>query len=176
MHTIEYEKIYLAKYIPEGTEKLPFVDLLDIYLPSSEEHPTLRIRKKNSTYEITKKIPVKGNDSSMQNEFTIPLSSEEFAELEQLPGKRVHKHRYLYPYEGKTLEIDVFQDDLEGLVLIDIEFSSESDKDKHFPTPDFCLADLTQEAITAGGKLAGKKYADIEDDLKQWKYKTLHIA
>ena len=41
--------------------------------------------------------------------------------------------------------------------------------------PDFCLADVTEEIFIAGGMLGGKKYKDIEIDLKKFNYKKLYI-
>lgn len=172
---IELEKTYLAKSLPEDIKDAPMKDLLDIYLPQHSHHPTLRIRKRGDKYEITKKAPVKEGDASIQHEYTTPLTEEEFNELERnIKGKRIHKHRYLYPYQGKTLEIDVFQDDLAGLAVVDMEFENEADKDA-FVMPDFCLADVTQEDFIAGGMLAGKKYEDIEKNLHTFEYQKINI-
>ncbi len=146
------------------------MEIFDIYIPRAEPHPILRIRKKGDKYEITKKEPVAGRDSSRQSELTIPLSKEEFLDLIELPGKRLRKIRHYYPYNGLIAEIDIFQDDLKGLALIDFEFKTIEEKDK-FLMPEFCLADVTQEKITAGGILAGKKYSEIETFLKKYGYK-----
>ena len=39
--------------------------------------------------------------------------------------------------------------------------------------PDFCLVEVTQDEVFAGGVLAGKKYSDIEKDLRKYKYKKI---
>ncbi len=171
---IELEKTYLAKAIPEDLLSCEFKEIIDIYIPQDKEHPTLRIRKKGDKYEMTKKEPVEGNDSSRQEEQTIRLTEEEFKVLSDLPGKRFRKIRYNYDYRGQIAEVDVFQDDLKGLVLVDCEFESLEDKEK-FDMPDFCLVEVTQEKFLAGGMLCGKKYGDIEKDLKRFGYKKLSI-
>ena len=74
--------------------------------------------------------------------------------------------------EGKIAEIDVFADELKGLVLIDFEFSTENEKST-FKIPDIALADVTQEEFIAGGLLAGKTYNDISSELKRFNYKRL---
>lgn len=69
--------------------------------------------------------------------------------------------------------MDVFQDDLEGLVVIDFEFSSLEEKDR-FQMPDFCLVDVTQEDFIAGGMLCGKTYKEIEENLNKFNYTKFH--
>ena len=169
---IELERTFLLKSIPAGLEKCKSIEILDIYIPKTAEHPILRIRKKGDFFEITKKCPIKGNDSSEQGEYTISLSKEEFDELSQLKGKGFRKIRYFYPFDGKTAEIDVYLDDLKGLVLVDFEFEGREEKNK-FEMPNFCLTDVTQEKFTAGGMLAGKKYSDLQSTLEKWGYKKI---
>ena len=169
---IELERTFLLKDIPAGMEKCKSIEIVDIYIPKSAKHPILRIRKKGDGFEITKKYPSIGNDSSEQEEHTISLTKEEFEELSQIEGKRFRKIRYFYPFGGKTAEIDIYLDNLEGLGVVDFEFSSRQEKDS-FEMPDFCLADVTQDEIIAGGILAGKKYSDIEPFLNNYGYKKI---
>lgn len=171
---IELEKTYLAKYLPEGLNDCSFKEILDIYIPGSVEHPNLRIRKNGNNYEMTKKEPVNDGDASEQVESTIILTPAEFADLEKLDGKRVRKLRYYYDYNGRTAEIDVFQDGLEGLVEVDFEFDNPEDKN-NFEMPEFCLVDVTQELFTAGGILCGKSYDDIQENLDRFNYKKLSL-
>lgn len=171
----EFELTYLAgKSVTVKLAGLHFKEMLDIYIPASAEHPTLRIRKSGDKHEITKKEPVSGNDSSHQLETTISLTPEEFMDFATLPGKRVAKNRYVYEEGGHAYEIDVFQGDLAGLVLVDVEFKSNEEKAK-FSKPDWCLADVTQEKFAAGGMVCGKKYEDIEKHLAAYKYEKILI-
>ncbi|MEI6479922.1 MAG: hypothetical protein WCO12_00145 [bacterium] len=169
MIEIELEKTYLLKYFPEGFEKCISKEIKDIYIPKESEHSVLRIRQNGDKFEITKKQPTQGVDSSEQYEHTISLTKEEFAALEQVQGKKVRKIRYYYDHSGTKAEIDVFQDDLAGLVLVDFEFSNKEDKD-NFKMPQFCLADITQDKSFAGGMLCGKSYGDIKDHLNELGY------
>jgi len=172
---IELEKTYLLKYIPKDLKNYPNNEYLDIYIPSLITHPVLRIRKRGAEYEITKKYPINWRDTSKQHEFTISLNQAEFDELEaNLKGKRAQKQRYLYEYQGKIVEIDVFNGDLKGLILADFEFQTEEEMAKFIP-PDFCLIEVTQEKATAGGMLVGKKYQDIEPILATFGYKPLFL-
>lgn len=170
----EFERTYLLKELPSGFEGTRSEEMLDIYIPSSAKHPVLRIRKAGEKYEITKKEPLKSGDASHQIEITIPLTKAEYAELGRLSGKRVQKTRFTYQENKVRYEIDVFRGDLEGLVLVDVEFSSLEEEDA-FVSPAWCLAEVTQEKFLAGGMVCGKKYSDIEIELQRFNYKRLEV-
>src|SRR5881394_1452284 len=95
MNTIEYELTFLAKEIPPELHQALPIRMVDIYVPADMSlHPTLRLRKKGSTYEITKKQELSGNDSSTMLEETIPLSQAEFEALASGNNRLVEKDRY----------------------------------------------------------------------------------
>jgi CYTH domain-containing protein len=169
---IERELTYLAKHLPEGLIDCEFKEIIDIYLPKESRHPNLRIRKTGNKYEITKKEPVDESDLSEMHEFTTPLTEEEFKALANVDSKKVRKLRYYYNHNGRTAEVDVFQDDLKGLVIIDFEFETSEEKST-FEIPDFCLADITQEEFCAGGMVCGKCYEDLEKDLDKFEYEKI---
>jgi CYTH domain-containing protein len=171
--SIELEKTYLARYLPGGLEKCRSKEIIDIYIPGSSRHPKIRIRKCGNKLELTKKEPVSSNDASNQIEHTINLTAEEYAELSRLKGKRLRKIRYFYAYGGSVAEIDIFKDDLDGLVLVDFEFPNAAEKDR-FQIPDFCLVDVTQEEFVAGGKLCGARYSEIEPLLAKFNYTKIN--
>ena len=169
---LELELTFLAKEIPEGIKDVVPTRITDVYIPDTAKHSHLRLRKRGNLYEITKKTPVKDGDASEQIEQTIPLTKDEFEALISCSQKRVSKDRYNITIEGHNAEVDVFQDQLKGLVLIDFEFKTISEKSA-FKTPSIALADVTQENFTAGGVLAGKSYQDIEPELARFNYQKL---
>ncbi len=133
------------------------------------------MRKNGDSYELTKKEPINEGDASQQKEQTIILTKIEFDALNnQIDGKKVRKIRYLYEYEGRIAEFDIFMDDLFGLVLIDFEFETTDEKE-NFTMPDFCLIDITQEVFIAGGMICGKTYQDIVEDLNKFNYEKLFL-
>ena len=169
MQEVEIEKTYLAKYLPEELSMCEHTELTDLYLPAASRHPVLRIRKNGETFAITKKSPMQEGDASQQYEHTIVLSWEEFEALAHVDAKKISKTRYFFQYGDHTAQIDVFREDLAGLVLVDFEFDSVAEKDS-FVMPDFCLADVTQDEVVAGGMLCGKAYGDIEPSLERYGY------
>ena len=162
----EIERTFLMKILPPGLKGCKSVEIVDIYIPGSAEHPKIRIRRSGDKFELTKKEPI-GQDASHQTEHTIPLTKEEFEELSRLNGKKLSKIRYYYTCNGNVAEIDVFQEDLKGLILADFEFKTREERDS-FKPPDFCIADITQEEFIAGGRLCGKSYEDIGKDLERF--------
>lgn len=174
-YMIELEKTYLVKYLPKGMAKCKHKEVFDVYFPAKRKHPFLRLRKNGDRYEMTKKQPVHGTDSSEQLEQTIPLDKDEFKNLSEARGKSVRKIRYYYESGGRTAEIDVFQDALKGLVLADFEFTKKEDKN-NFAMPDFCLCDVTQDKFLAGGMLCGKSYNTISKSLRKFGYKKVELS
>lgn len=170
---LELEFTFLASAIPdEITNAIP-KRLIDIYIPDTDSvHPRLRLRQKGESFELTKKVPVAEGDASTQYETTIKLDNDEFDALRAVSKKSVVKDRYEVVINGYPAEVDVFLEDLKGLILIDFEFSNEDERSK-FTAPAICLADVTQEDFIAGGQLAGKSYADIEHFLKEFNYRPL---
>lgn len=169
---LELEKTYLLGSLPEGLASCKKKEMLDIYLPGTSPHPHLRIRKNGDKYEITNKQPLVQGDISKMIEQTVMLTPEEFSELAIVPGKRVHKFRYLYPWNNRFAEVDVFLDQLTGLILVDFEFQNEAEMQNFIP-PAYCLTEVTQEEAIAGGFLAGKSCSDIVPVLEKYGFVSL---
>ena len=169
---IEYEKTYLLKYIPEAVKGADSSIIRDTYIPESVSHAHLRLRDKDNSYVITKKQPVEGNNSSIQYEHTIQLDRDEYESLVKCSGKDFVKTRFFVELAGRPAELDIYGEKLSGLVVVDFEFAN-ADEMAEFSMPDFCLADVTQDSVIAGGYLAGKSYADIADHLKTYGYKKI---
>lgn len=170
---IELEYTYLAAHLPAELEGVTPKRMVDVYIPEvSNTHPHLRVRQKGDKYEITKKSPLNQGDSSVMVEQTIPLDSTEFQYLSKASTIKIVKDRYNVMINNYPAEVDVFQEGLRGLVLIDFEFANPEDK-KAFIAPEVCFADVTQEDFLAGGLLAGKTYADIQDELRRFGYEAI---
>ena len=130
---LERERTFLAKELPQEIKTTKPTRIVDIYIPDTPAHSHLRLRQNGKTYEITKKTSVAAGDASEHIEQTIPLTEEEFAALSRCSAKRVAKDRYRVVIDGILAEIDIFIEDLAGLVLIDFEFDTEDKKDS-YPT------------------------------------------
>lgn len=171
---LELERTFLARYIPAQIGGATSDVISDYYIPDNVDHAKLRLRKKGELYEMTKKEPSSGDDSSQQTEHTVPLSKEEYLQIKRLTSKRLRKRRFYTTFYGHTMEVDVFLDELEGLVMIDFEFETKEAMDA-FEPPEVCLAEVTQDDLSAGGKLAGKRFEDLHEQLQKYEYQPLYV-
>lgn len=169
---IEREKTYLASRVPDNLTIDNSIVIRDIYIPEHSSHASLRLRQKGDTYEMTKKIQVIQGDSSRQTEHTIPLSAEEFDALASCSTKSLRKRRYYTQIEGHDAEVDIYEDVLQGLIVIDFEFTSDTELGD-FVQPEVALADVTQDEIVGGGFLAGRSYEDIKEGLEEYGYERI---
>lgn len=170
---VELEYTYLAAQLPAEIQNATPKRMIDVYIPElTGQHPHLRVRQKGAKYEITKKSPVVEGDSSVMHETTIPLDDVEFSYLSKASPLKVEKDRYEVTIDGFDAEVDVFRGNLQGLVLIDFEFTSMEER-AQFVVPSVCLVDVTQEDFIAGGLLAGKSYQDIAAKLDAVGYQAI---
>lgn len=65
----------------------------------NSEHAHIRIRKHGDSMVIMKKELTNPSDLSSMEESVIHLNIDEFSALQQVPGRRIHKHRYYIPYQ-----------------------------------------------------------------------------
>jgi len=171
---LEREKTYLARYIPAQINGAQSEVIRDIYIPAEADHATIRLRRRGDKLELTKKEPVVGTDSSRQNEHTILLTQAEYNAFEPISNKELIKRRYYCTIYGHDAEIDIFQGKLAGLVMIDFEFPSDEAMASFEPL-ECCLADVTQDIVSAAGWLAGKSYQDIASQLADLGYQPLSL-
>ncbi|MET0662282.1 MAG: CHAD domain-containing protein [Ilumatobacteraceae bacterium] len=71
-------------------------------------------------------LTVKAGRGGVRTELEWPLSRDEFdAAWQQTGGRRIHKTRYRLEYGEHLIELDVFHEELDGLVVAEVEFDSE---------------------------------------------------
>ena len=68
-------------------------------------------------------------------------------------GRRIEKIRYKIDYAGRTIELNLFRGDLEGLVLAEVEFTSR-EKSGEFKAPDWLRDDVTEDSRYKNQNLA----------------------
>ncbi len=141
-------------------------------MPANSKHAKLRIRRSGDSYTITKKSLISEETASEQVEENISINKEEFDAFRNIEGNKIEKIRYYYKYLDRCVEFDVFCGKLRGLVLVDIEFESSDDM-KKFIMPDFCLADVSEEELIAGGVLSRQSFKSLSDFFKKYNYKKI---
>ncbi len=99
----------------------------------------VRVRRKGEKLVLTAK---RGSGLSRQ-EGEIELDRERFDILWPLTeGRRLHKRRHVVSYGELEIEVDVYEGDLEGLMVAEIEFGSEEEA-RGFEPPDWLGEDVT---------------------------------
>ena len=108
---------------------------------STDKNAVVRVRVKNDKAYLT----IKGSNSGiarLEFEYEIPLD-EANEMLEKLCQKPViDKTRYLINYENHTWEVDIFYGDNEGLVVAEVELSSE---DEHINLPSWVKEEVSHD-------------------------------
>jgi adenylate cyclase len=90
----------------------------------------VRLRRKGKGTLLT----AKRGAGLARGEAEVEVSTEQFEELWPLTeGRRLRKRRHVQPHDGLEIEIDVFEGELEGLAVAEIEFDSEQQANEFEP-------------------------------------------
>jgi adenylate cyclase len=125
---MEVERKFLVPRPPElsGTQ---FAEIEQGYLATGDEQE-VRLRRKDDQLLLTAK---RGSGLS-RDEVEVELDHQDFARLWELTdGRRLRKRRHVLSQDGLRIEIDVYEGDLEGLVVAEIEFDSEEEATEFDP-------------------------------------------
>ena len=130
------------KFLVKGEFKhlaIKDIRIIQTYL-SIDRDKTIRVRIADEKAFLTIKGRPEPNSIS-RNEWEIPVPVSDAREMMKicLPGK-IDKTRYLVPSGHHTFEVDVFHDKNEGLIIAEIELSSESEK---FEKPEWLGEEVT---------------------------------
>jgi adenylate cyclase len=134
---MEVERKFLVGQPPklEGTES---DEIEQGYLAIGSDGE-VRLRRKGDRLLLT----AKRGEGLSRDEAELELDRDAFERLWPLTeGRRLHKRRHVIPTGELTIELDVYEGDLEGLVVAEIEFPSEDDA-RAFQPPDWLGDDVT---------------------------------
>lgn len=134
---MEIERKYLIKTIPFSLAEYPCRRIEQGYLNTQ---PVVRIRRQDEDFYLT----YKSTGLMVREEYNLPLTKEAYQHLrKKTDGILITKKRYLIPYDGRlTIELDVFEGDLAGLILAEVEFDTEEAANAFLP-PDWFGEDVT---------------------------------
>lgn len=113
--------------------------IVQAFLNRSPER-TVRIRIKDEKAFLTVKgISNKEGTTRKEWEYEIPLiDAKEMLKI-CVPGV-IEKWRYLVPIGNHTFEVDVFEGENQGLVVVEVELK---DEDESYPIPDWLGEEVT---------------------------------
>ncbi len=99
-------------------------------------------------------LTIKAGRGAVRTELEFQLSAEQFAAAwEQTRGRRIHKTRYRLTLDTHSVDLDVFHDDLNGLVLAEVEFDSEQSMTE-FDPPEWFGQEVTDDVAYTNASLA----------------------
>lgn len=90
----------------------------------------------------------------------ILLSPREYELLDGLEGDRLKKIRYYHNYDGRVFSIDVFEGELNGLVLCEVEAEGIEELMLAEP-PAYAKYEVTEDAFFTGGNLCRTTRAEL---------------
>jgi len=135
----EIERKFLIREMPANLTSYPSNDISQGYLVSLDDGTQVRLRKSGARHSLTYKRGV-GN---VREEREVELTAEQFDALwPATKGQRLVKTRYEIPLGDRVVEIDVYHDKHEGLVVAEVEFEDEAGA-RDFSRPDWLGDDVT---------------------------------
>ena len=150
---LEIERKFLVSGF--NTEGLRFKKMKQAYL--SNEDCTLRVRIADDKAYIT----IKGKTSGISRaefEYEIPMEDAN-AMMNLAIYPPIIKTRYYAEVGGKTWEVDIFEGENEGLIMAEIELSSENEE---FILPEWAIEEVTGDKRYYNAYLAKKPYKKWE--------------
>ncbi len=149
---VEIERKWLVRELPE--EELgdaPADRIAQGYLAvGGDNEPEVRLRRRNERTLLT----VKSSGGLARVEEEIEVDERTFDSLWPLTeSRRVEKTRHMIPHGDATLELDVYEGDLDGLVVAEVEFASE-EASRAFDPPPWLGEDVTEDGRYKAKRLA----------------------
>jgi CYTH domain-containing protein len=169
---IERERRFLMTRPPPPSAVTGSRRITDRYLPGTR----LRLRRVDygdsgaCEFKFTQKVPA-GAPGFVQGLITSTyLSQAEYDLLASLPAAVLSKTRMSVP----PLSVDVFDPPLHGLVMADVEFSTDQEAQSFIP-PSAAVAEITDDPRFTGGSLVQARRHDLRAWLAEYGIESLQI-
>jgi adenylate cyclase len=140
-NSAEIERKFVVEKVPENLNQFSSKEILQGYLAITRDDTEVRVRKIGGSCFLT----VKHGSGKIRVEEEIKISPKQFSSLWLLTkGKRIEKNRYRIPYAGVIIELDVYRQRLQGLIIAEAEFPTE-EASRIFHAPGWLGAEVTQD-------------------------------
>jgi len=138
-----YSKTYEDKYIRDSRLRLR------ILTDSDTNRQIIKLTKK-----------FESDSPYFQTITTILLSPDERRLFDNVEGNRLKKTRYYHNYRGQVFSIDVFEGELDGLVLCETERDALEDL-MSAELPAYIKREVTEDSFFTGGNLCRTTHTDL---------------
>jgi CYTH domain-containing protein len=144
---VEIERKFLVDRLPDMSE-VEAAAIEQGYLALGEDE--VRVRRAEGRGVLT----VKRGGGLAREEAEVELNDDQLQSLWPLTeGRRLRKRRHLLPVDGLTAEVDVYEGDLEGLIVAEVEFDSERSA-RAFEAPEWLGREVTGDPAYLNERLA----------------------
>ncbi len=127
---MEIERKYLVRHLPAHLDTYESILMNQGYIVSGPGVREVRVRREGARY----RLGIKSGSGIEREELEVDLSEEQFEQLWELTkGQRVSKCRYLIPWKEYTIELDVYDEALKGLIVAEVEFPDIESADRFSP-------------------------------------------
>lgn len=157
---IEQERRYLL-----GRHNFPLASLRKLFIRDRYLlNSTLRLRQVDeegqaTVFKLGQKIRIDGKNPLKIAHTTLYLSKDEFNTFAVLPAKGLEKSRSIFPLNELQFAVDVFEGELAGLSLVEVDLNSGGAS--HNPLPFGDLIEVTRDERFTGGELASTTAMDL---------------
>ena len=129
-----------------------------VYLAVTKDRE-VRLRETDRSEVI---MAIKSSGDMMREEVEIMLTSDQAQKLSSFFNEQaLSKTRYTFPLQNYMVEVDVYHEDLTGLIVAEVEFGSESEAN-NFNPPDWMHPEVTEFAQNKNKNLSGKTYGELK--------------
>ncbi len=143
----EIERKFLVKEMPRAESGSTAIEQGYLALDQDTE---VRLRRAGDELFLT----AKGGHGEVREEVEVPIEPEAFAALWPLTaGQRLHKTRHEIPWNGLTVEIDVYGGGNRGLIVAEVEFETVEAAHR-FEPPAWLGRDVSGETAYSNPNLA----------------------
>jgi adenylate cyclase len=147
---LEIERKYVLPGAPPELAQYPGERIEQGYVAIADDGVEVRVRRRGDKTYLT----IKSAPGEVRVEEELAIDERRFDALWALTeGRRVSKTRHLVPLDDLTAEVDVYDDDLAGLITAEVEFSSV-DASARFAAPDWLGREVTGDTRYAAQSLA----------------------
>lgn len=170
---MEIERKFTVKTLPPDLEQYPCREIRQAYLSTD---PVVRVRQDGEDCWLT----YKGKGFLFREEANLPLTPSACRSLmAKAGGLLIVKTRWCIPWEGHTIELDVFQPPLAPLVLAEVEFPTEEEA-LAFQPPEWFGREVTYDPSCCNASLSRGPEPQIRPGryrhFKGGEYEVLYVA
>ena len=148
--SVEIERKFLVRSFPDIPAEAKSVEIEQGYLASGPNVVEVRLRRLGERCILG----IKSGGGRSRNETEIDIDPADFEEMwPYTAGCRLYKTRYYLSHGDRTIELDIYGENLTGLIVAEVEFEDLSSCE-NFKAPDWFGPDISDDVRYKNSKLA----------------------